>query len=253
MLHCGRMKSKSFFVTKIVGSACEVYSLPMRQTIVSISLLCVLMRGSCNLAQTAASEPSKFKVETSIHEMYLADESEVPAAKPGGISPITYEEYKVREEARRQQVRAMLAKGEVKTGEDFRDASFIFQHSDNADDYLMAHILAVESVIKGDDTSKWIAAATLDRYLQSINKPQVFGTQYPLDPNAPASLRAEQAKAHAGRFKGRTQSPFDDQLVPDALRKDFCVPDLAQQKKNLATLNAGSYPGDAMVAPGCKR
>lgn len=185
--------------------------------------------------------------------MYLADESEVPAAKPGGISPITYEEYKVREEARRQQVRAMLAKGEVKTGEDFRDASFIFQHSDNADDYLMAHILAVESVIKGDDTSKWIAAATLDRYLQSINKPQVFGTQYPLDPNAPASLRAEQAKAHAGRFKGRTQSPFNDKLVPDAVRHDFCVPDLAQQKKNLATLNAGSYPGDAMVPPGCKR
>jgi hypothetical protein len=225
----------------------------MRSTIVSISLFYVLMQGSCIHAQTAASEQSQFKVEPSIHQMYLADESEVPASNPGGISPITGKEYNVREEARRRRIRAMLTKGEVRTGEDFRDASFIFQHSENPDDYLLAHILAVESVIKGDDTSKWIAAATLDRYLQSINKPQVFGTQYPLDPNAAAQLRAEPANSHAGRFKGRTQSPFNDQLMPDALRHDFCVPDLAQQKKNLATLNAGAYPGQAMVAPGCKR
>lgn len=226
----------------------------MRSTAVTIALLCMVMQGSCILAQTAASEQSKFKVETSIHQMFLDDLSEVPASNPRGISPITWQEYSVRAEARRQQIRTMLAKGEVQTGEDFHDASFIFQHSENPDDYLMAHILAVESVIKGDDTSKWIVAATLDRYLQSINKPQVFGTQYPLDQNAAAQFRKEQAaNSHAGRFKGRTQSPFNDQLMPDALRHDFCVPDLAQQKKNLATLNAGAYPGNAMVAPGCKR
>src|SRR6266446_6919135 len=93
---------------------------------------------------------------------------------------------------------------------------------------------------------------TLDRYLQFINKPQVFGTQYPLDSNAPAQPTTERVDPHVGRFKGRTQSPFNDQLMPDALRHDFCVPDLAQQKQNLAKLNAGSYPSSTMVPPGCK-
>jgi hypothetical protein len=54
----------------------------------------------------------------------------------------------------------------------------VFQHGRDADDYLLAHILAVQAVVKGDASSKWIAAATLDRYLQAIGHPQVFGTQY---------------------------------------------------------------------------
>jgi hypothetical protein len=222
----------------------------MRSAIISIPLLCLLMQTSCIVAQTAVSEQNKPEAPKSIHQMFLDDQAEVPAGKPGGVSPITGKEFNARGEARRAQVRAMLAKGEVQTAEDFHDAALLFQHGENADDYLFAHILAVEAVIKGDDTSKWLAAATLDRYLQSINQPQVFGTQYPLDPNAPAQPPTD---LHAGRFKGRTQSPFNDQLMPDALRHDFCVPDLAQQKQNLATLNAGSYPGNAMVAPGCKR
>ena len=222
----------------------------MRPAIISIPLLCVLMHTSCIVAQTAVSEPNKPEAPKSIHQMFLDDQAEVPAGKPGGIAPITGEEFNARGEARRAQVRAMLAKNEVQTAADFHDAALLFQHGEKPDDYLFAHILAVEAVIKGDDTSKWLAAATLDRYLQSINQPQVFGTQYPLDPNAPAQPPTD---PHAGRFKGRTQSPFNDQLMPDALRHDFCVPDLAQQKQNLATLNAGSYPGDAMVAPGCKR
>ncbi len=52
------------------------------------------------------------------------------------------------------------------------------QHGDAADDYLLAHILAVEAIVKGDASSKWISAATLDRYLQAIGKSQIFGTQY---------------------------------------------------------------------------
>jgi hypothetical protein len=141
--------------------------------------------------------------------------------------------------------------GQVQTGEDFHDAALLFQHGVSADDYLLAHILAVEAVIKGDDKSKFLAAATLDRYLQFINKPQVFGTQYaPITPVQPVT-----AAGNVGVFKERTWThmPFDEQLLPDAVRHDYCVPDLEQQKRNLATLNAGSYPGDALVAPGCKR
>jgi hypothetical protein len=130
---------------------------------------------------------------------------------------------------RREQVRALLAAGQVITAQDFHDAAFIFQHGQSADDYLLAHILAVEAVVKGDDSSKWISAATLDRYLQSIGQKQVFGTQY-----------------------GVTQEPYNESLMPDTLRHSFCVPDLAQQKLNLEQFKLGKYP-EKIVPLGCVR
>jgi hypothetical protein len=58
----------------------------------------------------------------------------------------------------------------------YYDAAFIFQHGEAADDYLFAHV-AMDAVIKGYDTAKWIAAATLDRYLQKMDKPSVVGSK----------------------------------------------------------------------------
>ena len=81
-------------------------------------------------------------------------------------------------EERRQRARDLLSAGEVTTTQDFHDAAFVFRHGQEADDHLLAHILAVEAVTKGDASSKWISAATLDSYLQVTGRPQVFGTQY---------------------------------------------------------------------------
>lgn len=148
----------------------------MRSSIVSICLLSVLVPGSCLRAQTPAAAQSRAEASKSIHQMFLEDQAEVPAGKPGGISPITGKEFNARGEARRLQICSMLAKGNVQTWDDLHDAALLFQHGEDADDYLLANILSVEAVIKGSDRSKWLAAATLDRYLQIINKPQVFGT-----------------------------------------------------------------------------
>jgi hypothetical protein len=203
--------------------------------------LCLLPQSYFIAAQISATEQSKPEAGKSIHQMFLDDQNDTPAGKPGGIATVTQVEIKARGEQRRRLVSAMLAKGQVQTGEDFHDAALLFQHGVSADDYLLAHILAVEAVIKGDDKSKFLAAATLDRYLQSINKPQVFGTQYaPITPVQPVT-----AAGNLGVFKGRiwTHMPFDEHVLPETVRHDYCVPDLGQQKKNLATLNAGSYPG----------
>lgn len=213
--------------------------------------ICVLLQSYFIAAQTSETERSKLEAGKSIHQMFLEDQDDTPAGKPGGIAPISQAEIKARGEQRRRVLSAMLAKGQVRTGEDLHDAALLFQHGETADDYLVAHILAVEAVIKGNDKSKFLAAATLDRYLQFINRPQVFGTQYaPMTPVQPVTTAG-----NVGVFKGRTWThmPIDEYLVPDAVRHDYCVPDLEQQKRNLATLNAGSYPGDAMVAPGCRR
>ena len=81
---------------------------------------------------------------------------------------------------RRAQAFALLQAGQLKTAEDFRDAAMIFQHSSIPDDFLLAHILAVDAVAKGDTSpfTRWLTAATLDRYLAWSGKQQIFGTQY---------------------------------------------------------------------------
>jgi hypothetical protein len=159
-----------------------------------------------------------------------------------------------RDAERRKRVREMLARDEVKTAQDFHDASFIFQHSQEPKDYLLAHVLAVEAVIKGDDSSKWISAATLDRYLQAIGQPQVFGTQYP-DKNYlffmthktdPAAIKAYKPQT------GKTQEPYDQNVLSNSVRIGFCVPGTEQQEKNLAEFNAGQYP-KGILPPGCTR
>jgi hypothetical protein len=145
---------------------------------------------------------------------------------------------------RLERARELLAHGALITAEDFHDAAFIFQHSAASDDYplskaandyLLAHVLATVAVQKGDGKSLWISAASLDRYLQAIGRPQIFGTQYISNATGPV-----------------TQAPYDPALVPDNLRAVFCVPSVEQQKANVKEFDAGTYP-KGMIPPGCVR
>jgi hypothetical protein len=112
--------------------------------------------------------------------------------------------------ARREQTRKLLAAGALHTGKDYEHAAFVFQHGGSSEDYLMAHTLAMVAVTKGDATAIWIAAATLDRYLQNVGRPQIFGTQF---------------LTHAeGGKQTWTQEPYDRALVSDALRAQLGVP-----------------------------
>ena len=114
--------------------------------------------------------------------------------------------------ARRQRVKAMIDAGLLRSGTDFYHAAFIFQHGSTPDDYLMAHTLAVIATARGRPDAAWIASATLDRYLQSIGRKQIYGTQFRTPQGQPA-----------------TQEPFDRALVTDALREALGVPSLAAQ------------------------
>jgi hypothetical protein len=147
-------------------------------------------------------------------------------------------------------VRSLIAQGKLLSGEDFSDAALIFQHGLTTEDFLFAHILAMEGLMRGASADKWIAAATLDRYLQSLNQPQVFGTQYPGD-KAAESAPKPQVDPHVLNIQ-RTQQPYNPNLLPDAVRQDFCVPDVTQQQKNLAMFNTGHRPeGKLMRATAC--
>jgi hypothetical protein len=114
------------------------------------------------------------------------------------------------DEGRREQVRALLEKGELRAGEDFRLAALVFQHGREPRDYLFAHTLALVALAKGDRSASWIASASLDRYLHSIGRPQIFGTGFGPD--------------------GSSQGSFDRELVSDAIRRELNVPALADQR-----------------------
>ena len=98
----------------------------------------------------------------------------------------------------------------------------------------------MEAMVRGSASAKWIAAATLDRYLQFVKQPQVFGTQYTMDPTHPVHV------AGAPFPSGRTLEPYNESFLSDSIRTDFCVPTLAQQKQNVAMFNAGKWPRDTM-------
>jgi len=121
---------------------------------------------------------------------------------------------------RRQHTRDLLNAGKLQTADDFREAAFIFQHGETPDDYLLAHTLAMIAVAKGDQGSLWIGTATLDRYLQSIQRPQIYGTQF-----------------RTGSGDTMTQDPFDRALISDLLREELGVPDLAAQQEQLKTFD----------------
>jgi len=125
--------------------------------------------------------------------------------------------------ARRQRTRDLLMAGKLHSSADFREAAFVFQHGDKPDDYLLAPTLAMIAVGKGDEGALWIATATLDRYLQSINRPQIYGTQFK---NAPHDKM--------------TREPYDQTLIPDLIREELGVPDLAAQREQLKGFEAAT-------------
>jgi hypothetical protein len=111
-----------------------------------------------------------------------------------------------RDAARRARVRQMLDAGELRAGEDYYNAAFIFQHGDAPSDYLLAHVLANAALALGADAA-WISSATLDRYLHNIGQMPVFGGGFTPQPDG--SLKLDE---------------FDAALIPDSVRRIFGVP-----------------------------
>lgn len=140
-----------------------------------------------------------------------------------------------RDAARRERVRALLDAGALRTGRDFAKAALVFQHGSTSNDILLAHVLAMTAVAEGHAESRRLAALTLDRYLQQIGESQVFGTQFlTTDGNDPTKWSME---------------PYDDALIPDALRAINCVESRDVSERLLARLKTGDVSAPRPVCP----
>jgi hypothetical protein len=143
-----------------------------------------------------------------MQKIYEADQK--VRQNPAELTPERWAVINREDAERRTQTAKLLADNQIHTTEDFNRAAFIFQHGSTPDDYLLAHTLAMIAVAKGDETSLWIGTATLDRYLQSVGKPQIYGTQFKSGKDA-------------------SQEPFNRNLISDSLRSELGVPSLAKQ------------------------
>ena len=171
-----------------------------------IALTSIVVPLGCRQAKTT---PTKVQnVKSTMRKIYEEDQKD-RSDETGGAK-------------RREQVKQLISEGKVQSGEDYYYAAFIFQHGRGSSDYLYAHVLAVTAVNKGLRNAIWLSAATLDRYLHSIQQPQVFGTQF-------GSLTDSRDD----------QEPYDRGIVSDALREQWCVAPEATQAKILSDQRAG--------------
>ena len=200
------------------------------------------------VAITAWAQPKKTQPSPTADNLELrhlfADDMHDRGSEPFDFDengkPVPHKEWKEspdmpkNDAIRQKRVREMLNEGTVRTTNDYVWASFIFQHGQTPDDYLLAHVLGMIAASKGDKMGRWIAAATLDRYLQSIRQPQVFGTQFV--PGAKGEM---------------TQGEYKNGLLSNSVRAAMCVRSYekqveqlkqAQKQPEAADFNTGQFP-----------
>ncbi len=124
-----------------------------------------------------------------------------------------------RDRTRLARVKELYVQGQLRTGSDFYYAGMVLQHGDSPEDFLLAHELCIVAISRGDARARWLAAASEDRYLMNIGRPQRFGTQFRSDNNGPFHLYTL------------------DTGVTDELRRALEVPPLSEAKAREAVMN----------------
>lgn len=200
----------------------------MTQILVTLILLALLPIAHGQVGVRPA--PSPVADNPTLTSMFTLDQ----AAREG--DHVDWAKLGKDDEGRRKDLHLMLDAGEVRTANDFFHAAMIFQHGQNPDDYLLAHILAMDAVAQGSKEARWLSAATLDRYLLSIWQPQVFGTQF-----------------HSRDTSGpMTHDKLNPSLVSDSMRAGTCVVPRADQQKVLDTVNHGGPFASTNLKDACK-
>lgn len=197
-----------------------------RSSFLLFSLLCVFSSGACAIDLVVASNTPKAALASDrpvANPALQALMEQDQAARSGG----TIDWKKVTEEdtVRRAEVMKLVASGALMTADDYFNAALIFQHGQQPEDIRMAFSLSTIA-IKLDPENKrarWLSAASWDRILMQLDKPQWYGTQF--------------RKAHAPGSKFELYK-LDETAVTDEDRKVLNVPTLDEAKARVKSMNA---------------
>lgn len=158
-------------------------------------------------APAKAAEPVADNAE--LASLFKADQAD----RTPGTAPADWHETERNDLVRQARVRELLDSGAVKTGRDYFHAAMVYQHAEGAGGVQFAHELAMIGACLGDMSSRWLAAASYDRMLMYLDRPQRFGTQYRSDEN------------------GVTKLYKNSDGVTDAMRAAMNVPSLQTAKE----------------------
>lgn len=151
-----------------------------------------------------------------LDDLYAADQKDREAVYS---SVAEVDALKLRDGERRRELVTMIGQGSVNTSNDLYHAAVLFLHGTEPKEFLSAHRLATVAAINGHRPSRWLAAATLDRFLMSIGLPQTYGTQF-------------EHSEDENRYQLRL--PIDDTTVLHFEKRFFGVPPVVER---LAQLN----------------
>ena len=152
-----------------------------------------------------------------LERLFAEDQADRTAPEGRAIDPMALLAHDRKHEAR---IKELLSSDRLRTGKDYYRAAMILQHAPTAEDALLAHELCVVAISRGESSAKWLAAASEDRFLMRIGRPQRFGTQY-----------------HAAKLGEPVRLYKVEPGVTDALRGALGVPTLAQAREREAEMS----------------
>lgn len=150
-----------------------------------------------------------------LQELYQADQKDRERIYE---TPEALKELRHRDAMRKTLVYEMASKGEVNTANDLYHAAVILLHGSEPKDFLAAHRYSMIASINGHKPSRWMAAASLDRFLMAVGLPQVYGTQFEHNPD---------------ENKYQLRLPIDDAHILHFEKKFFGVPPVLERLQQL--------------------
>lgn len=129
-----------------------------------------------------------------------------------------------RDRARLNRVRELVVRGELRTAVDFFNGALVCQHGPDVADIRLAHALAIISATMdaAATNANWLSAASWDRLMMRLDKPQWYGTQY---------SRAKTTDAQWELYK------IDESTATDEDRRRPGVPTLAEARQRAEKMN----------------
>lgn len=167
---------------------------------------------SCDFMNGVAQE--KVADNPELGEMFKSDQADRTTPN------IDWNIVQKHDSVREKRVYELLDSNKVLTAEDYNNAALIFHHGEDSVAYGMAMKLMKKSIELDPTRNKWYLAVMTDRYLLSINKPQIYGTHY---------------KRLDNRIYVREE--MDSTKITDAERIEYGVETLAEQREKIKNLN----------------
>ena len=181
---------------------------------------CTVLRPIFTAHSVEAHPPLARSLKDNEELKRLCADDQSDRTPPAG-KPIDWALVNPRDKARLKRVKEIYTQNLLQTATDYDCAATVLQHGEVPEDFLLAHEFWVVAIGKGknDQDTLAMAAASEDRYLTNIGRPQRFGTQVHSVDNGPIELY-----------------PIDSS-VPDGLRRVMIGHALAEVKARVVEMN----------------